>query len=209
MKKIFNDVLLTALALLITGGLVHAQPIETAVEPAKDTAVVQTAPVETKTEPVKEVEPAKAPEKVVTWQDNPNKCDQNTQYIAKDAPFKCIDKPKETAAAPVRGGISGGGSGDCAAEIAKYDWNQSVALAVARAESGLNPGNLNDNPSTGDYSVGCFQVNIYGANAASRPSEAQLKIASVNVAFAYRLYAGNGHSFIGQWGVCRAKVSCY
>ena len=38
----------------------------------------------------------------------------------------------------------------CESEIAKYNWNLPVALAVARAESGFNPLTLNDNSSTGD-----------------------------------------------------------
>ena len=97
----------------------------------------------------------------------------------------------------------------CEAEIIKYDWQHETATAIARAESGLNPNALNDNPATGDYSVGCFQVNIYGANARSRPSEAELKDPQTNVAWAYKLYTGNHNSFIGQWGVCRAKVNCY
>ena len=203
MKTALKDGLLVAIALLITGGLVYAEPPKPATSITEQSVV---APVETKTEPVKEIKP-EVPVKEVTWQDNPNKCNQATQYIGKDKPFSCIDKPAQVADS-VPGEVSGG-VGSCAAEIAKYDWNQSVALAVARAESGLNPGNLNDNPATGDYSVGCFQINIYGANARSRPSEAQLKDASVNVAFAYRLYSGNGSSFLGQWGVCRTKVSCY
>jgi len=97
----------------------------------------------------------------------------------------------------------------CQSEIAKYDWSQPVALAVATAESGLDPGALNNNPATGDYSVGCFQVNIYGRNALSRPSEQELKDPTVNVAWAYKIYSGNGNSFIGQWGVCRRGVACY
>ena len=100
-------------------------------------------------------------------------------------------------------------TGDCYAEAAKYDWNQTVADAVIDAESGGNPLKVNDNPSTGDYSIGCFQINIFGANARSRPSEAALKDPATNVAFAYKLYSSNSHSFIGQWGVCRSKVSCY
>lgn len=100
-------------------------------------------------------------------------------------------------------------SGSCEAEIAKYDWNQNTALAVARAESGLRPHAVNNNPRTKDYSVGCFQVNIYGSNAKSRPSEAQLKNPAVNVQFAHKIYKSNGSSFIGQWGVCRNKVKCY
>lgn len=137
---------------------------------------------------------------------------------------KCAKKPKPAptaagvAAAPASGGSNArvpygvhdiGGSGDCAAEIAKYNWGQSTALAVARAESGLRPGVVNNNPGTGDYSVGCFQVNIYGGNAASRPSQGQLINAATNVQWAYNNYVANGHSFIGQWGVCRSKVACY
>lgn len=99
--------------------------------------------------------------------------------------------------------------GSCQAEIAKYGWRQDVALAVARAESGLRPTALNNNPATKDYSVGCFQINIYGANARTRPSEAALKNPATNVAWAWKIYVANGNSFIGQWGVCRSKVSCY
>lgn len=97
----------------------------------------------------------------------------------------------------------------CQSEIAKYDWSQPVALAVSTAESGLDPGAINNNPATGDYSVGCFQVNIYGALATTRPSEQELKDPVVNVAWAYKIYSGNGKSFIGQWGVCRRGVACY
>lgn len=101
------------------------------------------------------------------------------------------------------------GSGSCEAEIAKYDWNHSVATQVMYAESGGRPGVVNDNPATGDYSVGCFQVNLFGAIALYRPSEAELKIASNNVKWAYDNYVRNGRSFIGQWGVCRSMVNCY
>lgn len=124
---------------------------------------------------------------------------------------QCADAPKPAATVPANVASTGvsGGSGSCAAEIAKYNWNYNTALAVAQAESGLNPGNLNDNPATGDYSVGCFQINIYGANARTRPSEGELKNAAVNVAWAHKIYTSNGNSFIGQWGVCRSKVQCY
>lgn len=97
----------------------------------------------------------------------------------------------------------------CESEIQKYQWDYNTAIAVARAESGLNPNALNNNPATGDYSVGCFQINLFGGNAASRPSEQDLRNPAVNVEFAYKLYSSNGHSFLGQWGVCRGKVACY
>lgn len=93
--------------------------------------------------------------------------------------------------------------------VAQYDWHVPTALSVINAESTCNPSAVNNNPSTGDYSVGLFQINLYGANALTRPSEAELKNPATNIAWAYKLYSGNGGSFIGQWGVCRAKVSCY
>lgn len=33
---------------------------------------------------------------IVTWESNPNNCDQTIQWIASEAPFYCIDKPKPT-----------------------------------------------------------------------------------------------------------------
>lgn len=97
----------------------------------------------------------------------------------------------------------------CESEIAKYNWDYQTAVAVSQAESALNPIALNDNPATRDYSVGCMQINLYGANARYRPSESELKDPAINIAYAYKLYSGNGNSFIGQWGVCRSKVKCY
>lgn len=99
------------------------------------------------------------------------------------------------------------GSGSCYDEIKKYNWNHDIATRVMIKESSGNPGNLNDNPNTGDYSVGCFQINLLGSNAATRPSEYELKHADVNVAFAYKLYVASGHTFCTQGGwinTCRA-----
>ncbi|MEI7632027.1 MAG: transglycosylase SLT domain-containing protein [bacterium] len=92
---------------------------------------------------------------------------------------------------------------DCMLEIAKYDWQQNIAIAVMKAESGGNTKAKNDNPATGDYSIGCFQINIYGANAKNRPSETELYDAKINVAFAYRLYSSSGWQ--NQWGAYRDK----
>ena len=43
-----------------------------------------------------------------------------------------------------------------------------LMAAIAKAESGLNPTSLNDTPSTGDYSVGLWQINYYNGMLASR-----------------------------------------
>lgn len=194
--------------------LVTTETIETPQETEKPREQAENGSgEETKTTEPKKLDPVK---------DNPNKCNLVTQYVWED--FSCHDKPvantKPKTVASASGSSSDknarvpygvhdiGGYGDCAAEIAKYNWGQSTALAVARAESGMRPGVINNNPGTGDYSIGCFQVNIYGANARNRPSQAELINAATNVRWAYNNYVGNGYSFIGQWGVCR-KISCY
>jgi Lysozyme like domain len=46
-------------------------------------------------------------------------------------------------------------------------WAPTMA-GVALAESGGNVENLNNNPSTGDYSVGLWQINYFGGLAPSR-----------------------------------------
>ncbi len=43
-----------------------------------------------------------------------------------------------------------------------------VMAAIAIAESGGNPTSLNNNPNTGDYSVGLWQINYYGNLLSSR-----------------------------------------
>lgn len=90
--------------------------------------------------------------------------------------------------------------------IRTYDWDDELAISIMMAESGCNPRALNDNPRTKDYSVGLFQINLYGANAKHRPSEEELKDPRTNIEFAYNLYKYYG--FYSQWGVCRKLVRC-
>lgn len=173
--------------------------------------VFEAEPVQDTTPTQKPVTKAEKPSDEPIWVENPQDCDLHTQWVYADG--SCRDKAVEQVVssepkpAPARSEATPQ-SGDCVTEIAKYDWDYDTAVAVAVAESGLNPTALNNNPATGDYSVGCFQINIYGANAYSRPSEAELYNPVINVEFAYRIYVANGHSFIGQWGVCR-KIACY
>lgn len=91
--------------------------------------------------------------------------------------------------------------------VKSYDWNDDIAISIMMAESNCKPNALNNNPSTGDYSVGLFQINLYGANAKYRPSEEALKDPATNIAYAYKLYKSSG--FYSQWGVCRRNVVCY
>jgi len=70
--------------------------------------------------------------------------------------------------------------------------NADRAISVARCESGLNPNALNNNPRTGDYSVGVFQINLHGSLATNRPSEEWLRDYKNNVEYAYRMFQSSG-----------------
>jgi hypothetical protein len=85
--------------------------------------------------------------------------------------------------------------------ISQYDWNISVALQVAMAESSCNTLAVGDKHIP-PVSCGLFQVRTLPG----RPSCEQLQDPATNVAFAYQLYVKNGWQ---PWSVCRTKVSCY
>jgi len=96
---------------------------------------------------------------------------------------------------------------DCTSQLSKYDWPQADAYKIMMKESGNIPSTVNDNPSTGDYSVGCFQINLIGAMRATRPSEESLKVAENNVAHAYKMYSEQGRTFCktsGWYNSCKA-----
>lgn len=76
--------------------------------------------------------------------------------------------------------------------LRKYDWNINTARRIMWCESGGNPTAVNDNPRTGDYSIGLFQINLYGNLKYSRPSEEWLKIAENNAEYAYKMYKSSG-----------------
>lgn len=73
-------------------------------------------------------------------------------------------------------------------------------------ESRNNPRIINDNPATGDYSVGCFQINLIGNMRNTRPAESWLLIASNNVKYAHEMYVAQGRTFCetsGWYNSCR------
>lgn len=142
----------------------------------------------------------KVPEKAPKWDNlstaekvklNPNNCDLGGSEVmwgdgSCHPTSPSVSKTTSTAPATITG------SGDCASEIQKYDWPVSTAHAVMMQESGNRPSAHNYNPNTGDDSWGCFQINLYGANAASRPSPSWLVVAANNVSYAYNMYKSMG-----------------
>jgi hypothetical protein len=76
--------------------------------------------------------------------------------------------------------------------IKDYNWDWDIAYQVMKLESNCNPNALNDNPNTGDYSVGLFQINLMGGLANERPSEEWLKVPENNIAYAHDLYTAYG-----------------
>lgn len=77
----------------------------------------------------------------------------------------------------------------CADYVKEYSWNQTVAYNVMMIESGNNARNLNDNPKTGDYSVGCFQINLLGAN----------QTAKYNIAVKLGYQGANERNALREW----------
>lgn len=88
--------------------------------------------------------------------------------------------------------------------ISQYDWNDEVMLQIANKESGCNPSAVGDTRVIGGIyapSCGLFQVRTLS----SRPPCAALKDPATNIAWAYRIYQGQGYK---AWSVCNFKVKC-
>lgn len=107
------------------------QPPNLAVDTNPSSSVIQNSKSEDKETKPAEVKPEEAKptvEKVQTWQDNPQNCNQEVQYISETAPFNCIDKP-QPAPAPV-------------AQAVPAD-DGSAKSFIYMKESGNNPGAIN------------------------------------------------------------------
>lgn len=129
---------------------------------------------------------------------NPNNCNLSVEVMYEDG--SCHNTTvSPTNAVPTTSAITGGG--DCEASIRRIfpASEHARAIKVMIQESSRNPAIHNYNPSTGDDSYGCFQINLAGNNKYSRPSPAELVIADNNVAFAYRLWQSTGWCSTGGW----------
>ncbi len=102
--------------------------------------------------------------------------------------------------------------GDCESfrpYVEEYDWDSDIMLSIIKHESGCMPSAVNNNPATGDYSVGLTQVNLYGKLRSVRPTEADLKDYKKNLAYAYKIYEGAGKRFGNDWTTCKKVKGCF
>lgn len=119
-----------------------------------------------------------------------------------------VSEPKKTIKPPTSVPVP---SSQIKSLIAQYDWNVASAIAISNCESGLDPTRHNYNPATRDDSWGLYQINLWGANARSRPPASELVKPEVNIAFAYKIYKGQGDRFgtTGGWYNCAKKLGIY
>jgi hypothetical protein len=141
MKHHITDALQIVAAILLTGGIAASAAPLPKPEPSisnNKPAVVQQ--VKTPEKPVEAPQTPAAPEKVVTWQDNPNHC-TDAQYIAQDAPYACIDKPAVVAKAPSQpAAVSFGGNKQSWLEQSGIPSDQWWAVDwIVSRESGWDP----------------------------------------------------------------------
>jgi soluble lytic murein transglycosylase-like protein len=84
--------------------------------------------------------------------------------------------------------------------VSKYPlWDAEKVVSIAFCESSFRPQVVNNNPISGDYSVGLMQINIIGSLAKDRPKEEELKDPEKNIDFAYTLWQQQGY---GAWRNC-------
>ena len=81
--------------------------------------------------------------------------------------------------------------------INQYDWDSDLAYAIMMAESGGDPTAVNLNHNTADYSIGLFQINLYGYLSDGRPPREWLECPENNIDYAYRIYQRDGWT---AWG---------
>lgn len=86
-------------------------------------------------------------------------------------------------------------------ELEKYDWDTELMYKIMLCESGGNPEAMNT--VAPDFSVGLFQVNLYGKLAETRPSKEWLLVPENNISYAHTIFKEQGY---GAWLNCWDKV---
>lgn len=137
---------------------------------------------------------------VVTWQDNPNRCDQSTQYISADAPFNCINKPVKSVQQPVSSTTTSGSCEQYRYLVEQYSgWNVDTMMYAMKKESSCNTSSVGDNRIIGGiYAPSCGLLQI--RTLQGRPTCEQLKDPATNIQWAYKIWQGQGYS---AWSVLK------
>lgn len=110
---------------------------------------------------------------------------------------KPVDPPKESQPTSTLTTPKNKGCEEYRSEISKYDWDVNLMMAIMKAESGCRTNAVGDDyPIRGVHAVSCglFQVRSIG----TRPSCSALKDPATNIAWAYRIYQGQG---LKAWSV--------
>lgn len=77
--------------------------------------------------------------------------------------------------------------------VEKYDWDTELVMKIMELESSCRPEVVNNNPKTGDHSIGLMQINLFKYLKNTRPNEEELKDPAKNLEFAYKLYTSRGN----------------
>ena len=91
-------------------------------------------------------------------------------------------------------------------------WPLVVMTALAGREARWNPTALNNNPNTGDYSVGLWQINYFGSLAPGRTAEygspsSLLSNPQDQANAVYKLAGGNSLSNLQPWALTSSPAS--
>lgn len=167
-------------------------------EPEKVAEVVEEK-IEEESSDAEEKEEPKQKEKVLTWRDNPNDCDQSKQYIAAEEPFRCIDKPAPTrntnASQASSPSVSRNSTNNCEQYrhlVSQYSWDTDTMMRAMRLESSCNPNAVGDQYVIGGvYAPSCGLLQV--RTLPGRPSCEQLKDPAFNIATAYKIWQGQGY----------------
>lgn len=91
-------------------------------------------------------------------------------------------------------------------------WPLVIMTALAGREASWNPTALNNNPNTGDYSVGLFQINYFGYLLKGRTAEygapsALLSNPQDQANAAYKLVGGNSLANLQPWALTSSPAA--
>ena len=91
-------------------------------------------------------------------------------------------------------------------------WPLVVMTAISGQQSGWNPTSLNNNPSTGDYSVGLWQINYFGNLLSSRsqqygPPSSLISNPQDQANAAYQLAGGNELVGLSNWALAASPLN--